>query len=189
VVFEAARKPGSGQHRRRCRRVLVTGDAGQLHTLPVRGQGETPLRDRRPAGVVPALISGGDFVVEPARPELVDGPAASLGLVVKAGQDREGRSRNHTHQRPSSLCAGAYSHWQPGTKAPIAKGASSLHKRDACRSVSLTSAVSVSRTTSATAARGTRWSRSCIKEMVVLTRPPVAVPSGPTVSASNPAGL
>jgi hypothetical protein len=35
--------------------------------------------------VASALMSGGDFVVEPARPELVDGPAASLGLVVKAG--------------------------------------------------------------------------------------------------------
>jgi hypothetical protein len=47
--------------------------------------------------------------------------------------------------------------------------------------------VSVSRTTSATAGRVIRWSRSGMKEMVVLTRPPVAAPSGCTVSDSSPA--
>jgi hypothetical protein len=47
---------------------------------------------------------------------------------------------------------------------------------------------SVSRTTSVTRGRGIRWSRSSMKEIVVLIRLPVAVPSGCTLSDSSPAG-
>jgi len=64
---------------------LPAGDGvGQLHLLPVWGDGEAPLGDRGSPGVFPLLVGGGDFIPEPARSELVDRPAPGVGLVVKA---------------------------------------------------------------------------------------------------------
>src|SRR6185312_1637343 len=177
------------QHRRRRRCVLVTGDTGQRHTLPVRGDGEPPLGDRGPAGLIPARVGGGDLDVEPARPELVDGPAASLGLVVKAGPE-PGGGVEEPHP-PTALIGGCRRVLPSATghESPDREGCVVVAQAECVQAVSPTSTVSVSATTSATTARATRCSGSCINEMVALTRSSVAVPSGPTASAHHPAGV
>jgi hypothetical protein len=138
--------------------------------------------------VVPPVVGGGDLIPESARPGLVHRPAPNARLVVKA-RPGPGARVEKPHAPTVITGGGLVLKVAPGNLNGDRKGRVIVADVGGMQAGVTDVGVSVSRTRSATAARVVRWSRSGMKEMVVLTGLPVAVPSGCTVSDSSPAGL
>lgn len=139
--------------------------------------------------MVPVVVGGGDLVEESAGPELVHRPAPGARLVVKP-RPGPGACIQKPHT-PAAVIAGC------GNVVDVAVG-HLKGDRERCVIVADVAGVQVGVADLGGVGiahhigdlgAGIRWSRSCMKEMVVLTRPPVAVLSAPTVSDSSPTGL